>query len=131
MQYIKSLKDELASLGPDKKFKIVHWLISSRNVAAFMIKSEFFPAISIIIAPKKEHWYAAYASDDSRSKYGTRNRTPNVNGDGQEVPTYIRCRGDYCANNCKLCQSAQNCICFLDKRRSVVATIDEELEDLV
>lgn len=126
------LKDELASLGPNRKFKIVHWLISSRNVNAFMIKSEFFPAISIIIAPKKEHWYAAYPTDDGRSKYGTRNRTPGSVGELDPVPTYIRCRSDYCANNCNLCQTAQNCICYLDnKRRSNIPTIDEDVEDLV
>lgn len=130
-QYIRALKDELASLGPNKKFKIVHWLISSRNVNAFMIKSEFFPAISIIIAPKKEHWYAAYATEDGRSKYGTRNRITSGTSGQSPAPTYIRCRDDYCANNCRSCQTAKNCICFLHKRAStcIPTTIDEE-EDL-
>ena len=116
-------------MGPSKKFKIVHWLIDSRNVGAFMIKGEFFPAISIIIAPKKEHWYAAFATENGRSKYGTRSRTLAEEDKGQ-VPTYIRCRDDYCANNCQLCQRAQNCICFLHKRQSI-PTIEEEAEDLV
>lgn len=128
-QYINALKDELATIGSRKKFKIVHWLISSRNVGAFMIKSEFFSAISIIIAPKKEHWYAAYANEDGRSKYGTRDRTPGTS-DGP-IPTYIRCRDDYCANNCSLCQAAKNCICFLHKRSSAIPTIEEDLGDLV
>lgn len=110
---------------------IVHWLISSKNVRAFMIKSEFFPAISIIIAPNKEHWYAAYATDEGRSKYGTKARSP-----GSEVinhlPTYLRCREDFCANNCLSCQSAPDYVCLCNNRRmSRVPTIEEDLEDLV
>lgn len=123
------MKDELASLGPNKKFKIVHWLISSKNVRAFMIKSEFFPAISIIIAPKKEHWYAAYSTEERRSKYGTRTRsTGSVN---DHVPTYRQCRKDFCANNCVICMSAPDykCLCNNLRKGPNVSTVEEE-EDL-
>lgn len=131
LQYIKTLRDELDSLEPNQRFKIVHWLISSRNVNAFIIKDEFFPAISIIIAPQKEHWYAAY---DGRSKYGTKNRTSSEDQGPVPIPTYLKCRADYCANNCTLCQKAQICICNQLRQRSSSSfpTIEEnELEDLV